>query len=128
MSAHTDLDNTSGPLIAGDNVAGTSVYDTAGEKLGSVEDVMIDKRSGKIAYAVLSFGGFLGIGDSYHPLPWQKLTYDTGLGGYRVALDRRVLEDAPQYARDEDVAWGDEAWNRKVHDYYKVEPYWGVWP
>ncbi len=128
MSASTDLDSTSGHLIAGDNVAGTSVYDLAGEKLGTVEDVMIDKRSGQIAYAVMSFGGFLGIGDRYHPLPWKKLSYDTALGGYRVDLDRRILEGAPSYARDEDVAWDDRAWGRRVHDYYRADPYWGILP
>ena len=57
------------PLIAGSRVSGTAVYNTAGERLGTVEDVMIDKQSGRIAYAVLSFGGFLGIGDKHHPLP-----------------------------------------------------------
>lgn len=128
MSAATDLSNTSGHLIAGDNVSGTSVYDMAGEKLGSVEDVMIDKRSGQIAYAVMSFGGFLGIGDRYHPLPWKKLTYDTGLGGYRVDLDRRMLEGAPSYGADETVAWDDRDWGRRVHDYYRVDPYWGILP
>jgi sporulation protein YlmC with PRC-barrel domain len=118
-----NTENTSGNLIAGERVTGTNVYDTAGEKLGEIEDVMIDKRSGKIAYAVMSFGGFLGIGDRYHPLPWQKLTYDTGLGGYRTDLDRRSLEGAPSFAEGEPVAWEDEAWGRRVHDYYGVPPY-----
>ncbi len=74
--AQVDPSHTGGSLIAASKVNGTTVYNTAGEKLGSVYDVMIDKRSGKAAYAIMSFGGFLGIGDSYHPLPWQSLTYD----------------------------------------------------
>jgi sporulation protein YlmC with PRC-barrel domain len=68
-------------LIASDKVEGTKVYDRQGERLGSVYNFMVDKRSGKVEYAVLSFGGFLGIGDSYYPLPWKALTYDTGQGG-----------------------------------------------
>jgi sporulation protein YlmC with PRC-barrel domain len=77
------LDNpsdTSGRLIAASKVNGTSVYNRAGEKLGSVYDVMLEKVSGRAEYAILSFGGFLGIGEKYHPLPWNVLTYDVGQG------------------------------------------------
>jgi hypothetical protein len=63
---------------------------------------MVDKRSGKVEYAVMSFGGFLGIGDSYHPLPWESLDYDTRMGGYVVDIDRSRLEGAPTYRSDED--------------------------
>ena len=76
-------------LIAADKVEGTTVYNRAGEKLGSIESVVIDKVSGKVAYAVLSFGGFLGIGDSHYPLPWGMLKYDTNLGGYVVDCPTR---------------------------------------
>ncbi|MBP7001426.1 PRC-barrel domain-containing protein [Amaricoccus sp.] len=109
----------SGNLIASDKVEGTAVYNREGERLGSVHNFMVDKQSGKVAYAVMSFGGFLGIGDSYHPLPWQSLTYDTGQGGYVVDLDRSQLEKAPRYERDEDP-WGDRAYGRSVYDYYGV--------
>ena len=71
-------------LIASDKVQGTNVYNTAGDNLGSIYDLMIDKLSGKVAYAIMSFVGFLGIGNQYHPLPWSVLKYDTGLGGYVV--------------------------------------------
>jgi hypothetical protein len=70
---------------------------TAGDRLGDVHHVMIDKYTGQVDYAVMSFGGFLGIGESYHPLPWHKLTYDTGLGGYVVDIEARQLEAAPRY-------------------------------
>jgi hypothetical protein len=113
-----------GTLISADKVEGTSVMNTAGEKLGSIEDIMIDKRSGRVAYAVMSFGGFLGIGDKHHPLPWGILKYDTNLNGYVVNLDKRTLEKAPTYGSDETVDLADEAYGRKVHDYYKVPPYW----
>ncbi len=114
-------------LIAGSTVSGTTVYDTQGEKLGTVEDVMIDRASGRIAYAVMSFGGFLGIGNQHHPLPWSTLRYDTSLGGYVVNLDRRLLDGAPAYA-DENPDWEDHVWGQRVHDYYHADPYWHVVP
>jgi PRC-barrel domain len=77
-------------LISASKVTGTEVYNTAGEHLGDVYDVMLDKRSGKIAYAVMSFGGFLGIGERYHPLPWATLEYDTKQGGYVVGLTKQL--------------------------------------
>ena len=75
MASVHDPNDTSGRLIAADQVEGTSIYNPAGESLGSVEDVLIDKVSGKIAYAIVGFGGFLGIGDRHYPLPWEKLKY-----------------------------------------------------
>ncbi|MBV9782702.1 MAG: PRC-barrel domain-containing protein [Acidisphaera sp.] len=128
MAGLSDTSSTSGRLIAGSRVSGTTVYDTGGEKLGSVEDVMIDKPSGRIAYAVLNFGSFLGMGGQHHPLPWSTLKYDTNLGGYVVNIDRRTLEGAPSYADDRTPAWEDEGWGRSVYDYYKAEPYWNAVP
>lgn len=118
-----ETDETS-MLISANKVDGTNVMNPAGEKLGSIEDVMIDKRSGKVAYAVMSFGGFLGIGDRHHPLPWSMLKYDTNLNGYVVNLDKRTLESAPTYGTDERVDLADEEYGRKLHDYYHVPPYW----
>jgi sporulation protein YlmC with PRC-barrel domain len=74
-------DRETSNLIGSDKVEGTTVYGADRKEIGSVERVMIDKRSGQVQYAVLSFGGFLGIGDDYYPLPWQSLTYDESLGG-----------------------------------------------
>jgi hypothetical protein len=88
-------------LISPDKVEGTSVYNPKGERLGKVRHLMIDKYTGEVAYAVMSFGGFLGIGEKYNPLPWKMLTYDTRLGGYVVDLDRNKLENAPSYASTE---------------------------
>ena len=115
-AARVNADETD-RLIASDKVEGTAVYNRAGERLGSVYNVMIDKFSGQVAYAVMSFGGFLGIGERYHPLPWRALTYDTGLGGYVVDLARDRLEGAPSHGRDE-APWGDPAYGRRVSDYY----------
>lgn len=88
-------------LIASDRVRGTEVYNGAGEKLGSIDSILIDKVSGQVSYVVMSFGGFLGIGEKFHPLPWDVLTYDTQVEGYRVDLDRSQLEGAPSYARED---------------------------
>jgi hypothetical protein len=113
-------------LIASDKVQGTNVYNTAGDNLGSIHDLMIDKLSGKVAYAIMSFGGFLGIGNQYHPLPWSVLKYDTRLGGYVVHLDKSRLERAPAYDVGTEPAWGDREYETRLHDYYGVGPYWSL--
>ncbi|WP_232830378.1 PRC-barrel domain-containing protein [Oceanicella sp. SM1341] len=109
-------------LIASDKVEGTPVYNAEGEKLGSVDKLMIDKRGGRVSYAVMAFGGFLGLGESYHPLPWDVLTYDTELEGYVVALTREQLEGAPRYARGDEPVWSDRAYKQSIHDYYGSPP------
>ena len=111
-------------LISAGKVQGTNVYNTQGDSLGELYDVMIDKRSGKIAYAVMSFGGILGVGNSYHPLPWNTLKYDTRQGGYVVGITKEQLEGAPAFKRDDAPAWGDRAYEQGIHDYYKAAPYW----
>ena len=121
QSVATDETST---LISSDKVEGTAVYNRAGEKLGSIHTLMIDKRSGKVAYAVMSFGGFLEIGDRYHPLPWSVLDYETSQGGYVVDLDRSKLEGAPTYGTSETPNWSDRRWGQQVHDYYGTRPYW----
>jgi PRC-barrel domain len=114
-----------GNLIASDKVQGTNVYNAAGDNLGSIHDIIIDKPSGQVAYAIMSFGGFLGIGNQYHPLPWSVLKYDTGKGGYVVNLDKRQLEGAPAYNVDEEPNWGDRTYETKIDDYYGVGPQFG---
>ena len=109
-------------LIASDKVEGTKVYDPSGEHIGSIERILVEKRSGKVSYAVLSFGGFLGIGNDHYPLPWSKLNYDESLGGYRVDVTKDQLEGAPKYDNDDDF-WTAEN-GRRVYDYYGVAPYW----
>jgi len=109
-----------GSLIGSDKVEGTSVYDANDTKIGSIERVMIDKMSGKVSYAVLSFGGFLGVGDDHYPLPWQSLKYDTNLGGYRTGITETQLKGAPKYGNDNAWNWGDPARARSVNDYYGV--------
>ena len=105
-------------LIASNKVEGTAVYNRQGERLGEVYNFMVDKRSGKVEYAVMSFGGFLGMGQSYHPLPWRVLTYDTGKGGYMVDLDKDRLRGAPSYTGSGAPDWRDPAYGRRIDDYY----------
>ncbi|MCC5969180.1 MAG: PRC-barrel domain-containing protein [Pararhodobacter sp.] len=108
-------------LIASDKVEGTNVYNLEGEHVGSVHNFMVDKVTGKVSYAVMSFGGFLGIGERYHPLPWDTLKYDTGYGGYVVNVSREQLEGGPHYARD-DEPWTDPQYGRRIHGHYGL-PY-----
>jgi len=112
-------------LIASDKVEGTAVYSPSGERIGEVYNFMVDKRSGRVAYAVMSFGGFLGIGQKYHPIPWQVLTYDTDLSGYVIDLDKETLKSAPSFAREEAPDWGSREWETHIHDYYRVPLYEG---
>ena len=114
---------TSGTLIAADKVKGTNVYNPVGDKLGNVDDIMIDKISGRAIYAVMSFGGFLGMGEKHHPLPWSTLKYDAQKGGYVVNLDKKQLQDAPNYDRGSEFKWTPE-YGRRVDSYYKAPTYW----
>jgi len=115
---------TSGSLIAADQVSGTDVYNMDGEKLGTVEDIMIDKVSGKAIYAVMGFGGFLGIGEKQHPLPWSTLTYDPQKEGFVVNLDRRKLEAAPTFDPDDEAFSWTPDYGRRVDQYYGAPSYW----
>ncbi|KKZ87931.1 photosystem reaction center subunit H [Rhizobium phaseoli] len=109
-------------LIASDRVEGTRVYGSDGRHIGSIERLIIGKRDGRVAYAVLSFGGFLGIRHDHYPLPWEKLNYDTQLDGYRIDLTKEQIEGAPSYSDDDDTWYNDNG--RRVYDYYGVPPYW----
>lgn len=112
----TTLENH-GQLIASDRVEGTAVYNRQGEKLGKISNFMVDKVTGQVRYAVLSFGGFLGMGHDHYPLPWSMLNYDTEQGGYVVDLDSKVLEQAPHYMADQRPDY-DEGYGRNVYQYY----------
>jgi len=108
-------------LIASNKVEGTTVYNGNGEKLGSIYNFMVDKRSGQAEYAVLQFGGLFGLGSDYYPLPWNVLTYDTGQGGYVVNLDKAVLEKAPRYSSGNEPLF-DRGYGQQVYGYYGL-PY-----
>ncbi len=124
--AHIDVPHVeTDRLISAGKVEGTSVYGTNGEKLGTVKDVMLSKVGGEVAYAVLSMGGFLGIGERYHPLPWSSLDYDTALGGYKIAYDRDLLSKAPTLSAGDEARLDDRAYEDEVHAHYTADPYYG---
>jgi len=103
--------------IVASRVTGTRVYNPQGESIGHVEDIVLDKMSDKVMFAVLGFGGFLGIGERYHAMPWSMLDYDKERGGYVVTLSREVLEKAPTYELN-DLLKQDGAGQAPSLDYY----------
>lgn len=120
----SDLDKmTSGNLINAEKVHGTEVYNMQGEKLGTIEDLVLDKVGGCVQYAVLSFGGFLGLGDKHYPLPWKALKYDTSKGGYIVNLTKDQLKNAPSIEADEQINWTPD-YGRQVDTFYKIPGGW----
>ena len=111
-------------LISSDKVEGTAVRNVSGDKVGTIERVMIDKRAGKVAYAVMSFGGFLGMGQDYVALPWHMLRYNENLDAYELNITEDQLHGAPAVAQGWDTGIVSRDWERKVHTYYGVDPYW----
>ena len=109
-----------GNLIGSDKVEGTAVYGADDRKIVAMGRVMIDKISGRVSYAVLGFGRFLGLGNDHHPLPWQSLKYDTRLCGYRTGVTESQLRGAPKYSDETDWNWADVGRNRALDDYYGV--------
>lgn len=110
------MDETS-RLIASNKVEGTAVYGRDGERLGTIYNFMVDKFTGKVEYAVMRYGGFLGLGERYYPLPWRVLTYDTREGGYRIDLTDRDLEHAPSFDRSSEPRFSQD-YGRRVNDWY----------
>ncbi len=104
-------------VISSDDVEGTDVYNPGGDKLGSIDDLMIDKVSGHVRYAVMEFGGFLGMGTDRYPIPWKLLKYDTTKDGYVVPLDKDRLSKAPKYSRDKAPNYTPE-YGTQVDEYY----------
>jgi sporulation protein YlmC with PRC-barrel domain len=116
----TTTSNTSGYVISSEKVEGAAVYNGSGDKLGSIDDLMIDKRSGHIRYAVLEFGGFLGMGTDRYPIPWNVLRYDTEKDGYVVPLDKNILDKAPRY-RPDNVPVYDHDFGSRIDSYYHMD-------
>ncbi len=125
MATTTMESKETSALIGSDKVEGTAVYGADRKRVGDVERVMIDKISGKVAYAVLSFGGFLGIGEDYYPVPWPALKYDVDLGGYVTGLTKEQLDKAPKYSESTGWNWTREN-DRRVYEYYRAAPYWAA--
>jgi len=112
-------------LISSEDVHGTEVYGADRKHIGEVDHLMIDKESGRVAYVVISFGGFMGLGHSHYPIPWGALTYDTQLGGFRTNITEQQLKDAPEFTDD---SWGDRDWETRTHKHYTAPNYWELGP
>ena len=113
----TTTSNTNSDVISSDKVEGTTVYNTGGDKLGSIDDLMLDKISGQVRYAVLEFGGFLGVGTDRYPIPWKVLKYSTDKGGYIVPLDKAALDQAPKYSENKAPIY-DRDYGSRINSYY----------
>lgn len=111
-------------LIEGRKVTGTKVYNSEGEVVGEIQDILIDKTSGRVAYAVMSFGGFLGLGADYRPIPWGLLKYDVKLGGYVADISKSDLTAAPGFQPGADLDWSDREYEDRLHRHFDVGPYW----
>ena len=108
-------------LISSEDVHGTEVYGLGDESIGEIDHLLIEKISGRVAYVVVSFGGFLGLAHSHYPIPWSALTYDKSLGGFRITITEQQLKDAPQFSDD---SWEDRDWETKTHQHYRTPAYW----
>ena len=110
--------------IRAKKVIGTDVNDQRGKKIGKVEDVVLDKQSSNIMFAVVGFGGFLGMSEKYHPIPWEPLDYDEGENAYVVNFTREQLEAAPAGSIDELTGDNGERFRDRSFDYYNTPRYW----
>jgi len=107
--------------ISSEDVQGTEVYGAGDKHVGKIDHLIIDKVSGRVAYAVMSFGGFLGLGHSHYPVPWSSLNYDPSLGGFRTDITEQQLKDAPEFS---DNSWQDRDWETRTHQHYGTPAYW----
>jgi len=114
-------------LIASDRVEGTAVRRSDGKKIGTIQRLMIDKVSGNVAYAILSFGGILGIGQKHLPVPWSSMQYSPSLEAYEINLTDDELAKAPFYAADKEFDWGNRSREAEIHAYYGARTYWGAY-
>jgi sporulation protein YlmC with PRC-barrel domain len=127
MAKPMDTAEMAHPLIPAQRVNGADVYNQAKEKIGKIEDIAIDKRTGKVAYAIISFGGLLGIGEKRQPVPWSVLNYDPQQGGYVVPITQEFLNLAPKLDISDLSGWDDTKDREALHTYYgpfNARPYW----
>ena len=117
---------SSKPFIESDRVEGTAVFDLQGHRIGTIKRLLIEKVSGHVVYVDVTFGGFLGLGVHHHTIPWEKLTYDIGLHGYRTDITEEQVRGAPTFSGD-DAVWSDRDREREVHDHWKARYYWAGW-
>jgi len=109
------------PLVESDQIHGTSVYDIAGKRIGTIRRLVIEKVSGHVVYAVTAFGGFLGMGAEIHTIPWQRLRYDTAVGGYRTNITESQLQNAPEFSREDRLLLSHQQ-RKELNEYYTIPP------
>lgn len=115
------VDDSNGPgprLMGADTLMGNDVFNDQGEDLGDIKEIMLDVRAGRISYAVLSYGGVLGIGDKLFAVPWEALTLDTENKRFTMDVAKERLENAPGFDKDNWPNMSDQTWAKDVHDYY----------
>lgn len=116
-------DGGPGPQLMGaDTLIGNDVYNRAAEELGDIKEFMLDMRSGRVSYAVLSYGGFLGVGEKLFAVPWEALTLDTENKRFVLDVERDRLESAPGFDKDHWPDMADPAWEQRIHTYYRTQP------
>ena len=119
-----DVRHGPGPEIMGaDTLIGNDVYNTKGEDLGDIKEIMLDMRSGRVGYAVLSFGGFLGMGEKLFAVPWNALVLDTKNKRFVLNVEKDRLKDAPGFDKDQWPNMADAVWVKNIHSYYGTKPY-----
>ncbi|MGA2984053.1 MAG: PRC-barrel domain-containing protein [Terriglobia bacterium] len=122
--ATVQLEKTFGTLLSTSSLTGDSVVNRAGEDMGKIEEIMIDLDHGRVAYAVLSFGGFLGMGDKLFAIPWQAFSVDTAHKKLILNAKKEVLEKAPGFDKTNWPNMADPAWGSNLYGYYGYTPYW----
>jgi hypothetical protein len=105
------------PVIESDRVEGTAVYDPRGTQIGTIKRLLIEKVSGRVLYVDVTFGGFLGMGVHHHTIPWDKLSYDRELGGYRTDVTEAQVQGAPAFYGDDRI-WPDRRREQEMRDYW----------
>lgn len=108
-------------LVSSDEIEGAKVYDPNGENIGEIDQLLIDRSSGSVRYAVMSFGGFLGLGNRQYPLPWSSIRYDAQREGFIANVTQQQLKDAPQFSEE---SWTDREWEARWHRHFETRPYW----
>jgi sporulation protein YlmC with PRC-barrel domain len=122
--SYWDNDGPGPRIMAADTLEGDKVVNSAGEDLGEIKDIMIDVPSGRVAYAVLSFGGLLGMGDKLFAIPWQALQLDPPNHCFVLNVDKERLKNAPGFDKDHWPSMADQSWATNIHSYYGSRPYW----
>jgi sporulation protein YlmC with PRC-barrel domain len=111
-------------VLSASSICSDRVWNNSGEELGAIEELMIDVDTGQIAYAVLSFGGFLGFGDKLFAIPWNALKLDAANKVFKLNIERKVLKSAPGFDKDNWPDMADSAWGYEIYQHYGYEPYW----